>query len=421
MTPIKPVSFTDPYAPEENDILRRQMMAQMLQQQASTPLGNTEVAPGGWAVRRSPLEGLAKVAQGAMGGYMGNQTDEKRRELIKQMQGDASKWYGQQPQGTPAGLQADAADNATQMPAQAPTQQQQEQWAMQGLHNPYSQPIAQMRLANIQKMNEPRVVGDGGVLLGPDNKPLYENKKDFKPDKAVTWSEPYRLGGAWVQKSSDGQIKTAVTREPVTHIHNPPAPTMSEVIDPKDPTRMLRVDAKTYKGGTLGDAGVLGVSGKEPTAAKREEKEGQGADHLKTEVANLKAHFKTLFDKGAIPSDKEGAMTNVQAWARNTGVGQLGGRMFGTEEQTARNEIQSARLRLMNAIKNATGMSAQQLNSNMELKTWLDSMTNLQGSYESNIGILDSLEKSFGSPKRRAADKNPSPDEPPPGAVRPRG
>lgn len=45
----------------------------------------------------------------------------------------------------------------------------------------------------------------------------------------------------------------------------PPPPaaavTTAEVIDPTDPTRMLKVDARTYKGGSIGSPGVIGVSG----------------------------------------------------------------------------------------------------------------------------------------------------------------
>ena len=38
------------------------------------------------------------------------------------------------------------------------------------------------------------------------------------------------------------------------------AVSMSEVVDPKDSSKTLRVDARKYKGGTLGDVGVLGVA-----------------------------------------------------------------------------------------------------------------------------------------------------------------
>lgn len=40
-----------------------------------------------------------------------------------------------------------------------------------------------------------------------------------------------------------------------------PAPTMTEIVDPTDPGRTLRIDAKTYRGGGMGSPGVVGISG----------------------------------------------------------------------------------------------------------------------------------------------------------------
>ena len=203
------------------------------------------------------------------------------------------------------------------------------------------------------------------------------------------------------------------------------AGTVTEVVDPADRSRMLRVQSSIYKGGSLGAPGVVGVSGKEPTFAKREEKEAQGKELLRSELENLRTDFDLLYKKGAIPSSAGGTLSNVGAWARGTTVGQLGGRMIASEEQDARNRIQSARLRLLNAIKNATGMSGQQLNSNVELQTWLDSMTSLTGSYESNMGIIDAIENAFPEkgttqPKPRRERRQSDIGPPPPGAVRPR-
>lgn len=48
----------------------------------------------------------------------------------------------------------------------------------------------------------------------------------------------------------------------------PVEPRLSEIVDPKNPMRSLRVDLNVYKGGTLGDPGVYGVSSiREPKAA----------------------------------------------------------------------------------------------------------------------------------------------------------
>ena len=67
------------------------------------------------------------------------------------------------------------------------------------------------------------------------------------------------------------------------------------------------------------------------------------------------------------------------------------GRAAGTPEQSLRNQIQSARLRLLQGIKAATGMSAQELNSNVELQQWLDAVTNPANDVESNRAILNSI------------------------------
>ena len=64
---VQNVGFTSGnYGAEQADIDRRRAYAQALQQQGMTPLGPTEMA-GGWAVKKSPLEGLAKMLQAYTG------------------------------------------------------------------------------------------------------------------------------------------------------------------------------------------------------------------------------------------------------------------------------------------------------------------------------------------------------------------
>ena len=66
MPAMNAVSFTDPYAAEQAEIERRRRMAEMLQAQGAQGLGGTEVV-GGWAIPRSPLEGLGKAGQQVSG------------------------------------------------------------------------------------------------------------------------------------------------------------------------------------------------------------------------------------------------------------------------------------------------------------------------------------------------------------------
>jgi hypothetical protein len=97
----------------------------------------------------------------------------------------------------------------------------------------------------------------------------------------------------------------------------------------------------------------------------------------------------------AIPSTGRNVLSNIAAGIAASGVGQAVGRLAGTPEQTERDVIKSGRLRLVNAIKNATGMSAQQLNSNVELKNMLDSVTDPSQSIETVNRILDQIQETY--------------------------
>lgn len=285
----------------------------------------------------------------------------------------------------------------------------------------------------------PEAVQMGGTLLGMQNRnEQRQEDRDFRAQQAQMQREQrmQELQLRLQDQRLNAQDRMALSRElaqmqadmrrdlaQFTVANRPPvAPSVTQVVDPNNPRQMLTIDARQYRGGTVGAPGVIGIAGKEPVTAKREEKEGQGKELLKSEIDNLRVLFDELDKTKAIPSSERGALSNAASWLQNTTVGQMGGRIIGSKEQDARNQIQSSRLRLLNAIKNATGMSAQQLNSNAELKTWLDSLTNMEGSVESNKAILDQIENAFlKGGKVGASPAAAQSDEPPPGAVRPRG
>jgi hypothetical protein len=180
---------------------------------------------------------------------------------------------------------------------------------------------------------------------------------------------------------------------------------LTEVNDPADPSKMLRVDARKYQGGSIGSPGVIGYSGKEPTAAKREEKAMEGRSGLSETLTNLRQKYQKLNELGGIASTARGGASNIASATQASGLGQATGRVFGTEAQKLRDEIKSARVMLLQDIKNATGMSAQQMNSNVELQTWLNAATDPSLIYESNLGILDAIEEKFLNAGKQAPAK----------------
>ena len=95
-------------------------------------------------------------------------------------------------------------------------------------------------------------------------------------------------------------------------------------------------------------------------------------------------------------------MSNLGSSTQASGVGQFLGKVSGTEAQTERDLITSSKLRLVNAIKQATGMSAQQLNSNVELQTMLKSLSDPSQAIETNIRNLDNIETAYVNSAPRA-------------------
>jgi hypothetical protein len=137
------------------------------------------------------------------------------------------------------------------------------------------------------------------------------------------------------------------------------------------------------------------------TAAKeKRETAATGKSEAKSQltdiVGSLKKNYETLKEQGGIVSTTESGMSNLTARLSSSGVGQAVGGAFGGKSQEERQKIEQTRPLLLNLIKNATGMSAQQMNSNAEMQLYLNAATNPQLSYEANLEALKNLDKLYG-------------------------
>lgn len=195
--------------------------------------------------------------------------------------------------------------------------------------------------------------------------------------------------------------RAAAMRAPPVPVQ-PVAPTVTEIQDPTDPTRTISVDARKYQGGGVGSPGVIGVGNKTLQTVAKEEKLAKGKEELSSELSNIRNAYQTLESLGGIPSTQKNALSNLSASVGASDIGQALGRAVGTKEQTERDVIKSSRLRLVNAIKNATGMSAQQLNSNVELQNMLSSLSDPKQSTQTVNRILNQIEQTYlkGGPKQ---------------------
>jgi hypothetical protein len=440
MAGIQGVSFTSPYAAEEMAIERRKKLAEQLAKNAGAPLPTEMV--GGWAVKRSPLEGLARVAQAGTSAYLGNQAEQKQRELSRQLQGDAGKWVGSQPQGTPAQIQdttqegtgsfdMSGSQGPANVPAQPPSQQAVMGHLMKGLQNPMTAPIAQARLAQVMKQDEPYTLPDGGIRMGP-NGPIYENKKDVRPvqqapsdlDRLLREKAALPPGDPRHETYANAIRKASETPRQIspTVVNNHPQPVTSIVVQDKaSPTGWSYKDART---GKVTSTGAPAPSG----STERENIKGAGAQQRAT-AEDQRAVTNALKAAGYDPATGTDKIEELIGKSTSGGLEKAGAAAAGffgvsTSGRVAANTLEAAAnritLELMNrklgaGISNAdrdfiVGQLGDVQNTNKPSEeraaAWRFARSRMI-----DVGLLP-------TPGIPTTPPAPIPDEPPPGAVK---
>jgi hypothetical protein len=138
------------------------------------------------------------------------------------------------------------------------------------------------------------------------------------------------------------------------------------------------------------------ISQKQEKAQEKIDTKNQAKQQLSDVVGQLKTSYDTLLEGGGITSTTSGGRENIGAKMGTSAVGQFMGSALGTKNQEQRQVIEQTRPLLLNLIKEATGMSASQMNSNAEMQMYLKAATDPKLSYEANITALQNLDKTFG-------------------------
>lgn len=122
----------------------------------------------------------------------------------------------------------------------------------------------------------------------------------------------------------------------------------------------------------------------------------EAKQQLSDTVSQLKQNYDELLKGGGITSTTATGRENLGAKLSTSGIGQMVGGAVGTKNQEQRQTIEQTRPLLLNLIKTATGMSAQQMNSNAEMNMYLKAATDPTLTYEANMTALKNLDKMFG-------------------------
>lgn len=155
-----------------------------------------------------------------------------------------------------------------------------------------------------------------------------------------------------------------------------------------------RADIAKQHDETLKTIAGMKAGSKDETKLAEQEKSKKDVEGI---IAVLRDSYNQLRDHGGVTDTTKGGMENMGAAASSSGLGQALGKTFGTQNQSHRNTIAQQRPILMGNISKALGMSAKQLDSNAELKLWLNAATDPTLDYQTNMRALDQLESMLGN------------------------
>lgn len=162
-----------------------------------------------------------------------------------------------------------------------------------------------------------------------------------------------------------------------------------------------------------------------PTAPTKEQRTQQrGRDNVSNTVATLRDLYAELRERGGAVESGGGLMAapgNIANYIAGTAIGKPIGRALGTKEQATRDKIINVRRMLVTQIADAAGLSAQEMNSNVELQGLLDAATDPTQSIETVEETLNEIERLYGRPgakgqrigTRRAKAAVPKPTQAP--------
>jgi len=142
--------------------------------------------------------------------------------------------------------------------------------------------------------------------------------------------------------------------------------------------------------------------------SKKEAQKLPGRKQVSTLIKKVRAAYEQLEKQEAIPSEARGGFANAMDYFASSNLGREAQKMVGTKSSKYLSEIINSRKLLATAIKNATGMSAQEMNSNVELQLTLDALTDPTQGIEAARTTLDTLEELYGAAPAQGARQTPT-------------
>lgn len=175
-----------------------------------------------------------------------------------------------------------------------------------------------------------------------------------------------------------------------------PLPGSSQV-----PITRVREEAEARREPPAQAAARAGATARAQADVTRETEERSrniGRQRVSRILNDIRRDYTRLDEMNAIPSTERGMLENMGDYIASTRLGREAQSMVGSRASTPLNTVANSRQLLTTAIKNATGMSAQQMNSNVELQLLLESLSDPTQGYEAAMETIRRIEDIYGVP-----------------------
>ena len=196
-------------------------------------------------------------------------------------------------------------------------------------------------------------------------------------------------GERLVDRFTRKDVRTNMGDRSVVEQTNPYAPGFTPPVElryGKNPNPVIVQTAEGYGSVVPGQSGFTPVTDAEGNpimpyqapsagAAAADETRQNAAEGVRSTIDSMLGYYENLERMKGIVSTERGPAENIVASIGASLPGRVVGRTIGSREQTERDNIQTAIPMLVASLKDLTGMSAQQMNSNVELQLFLNTVS----------------------------------------------
>lgn len=244
--------------PDVADIQRKQQLAQMLMQQGMAPDSGPQML-GQVAVRKSPMEGLAKLLQTYAGTQLQGEAAGAQKQMAEALKQRREGWRNEMPQAQPAqnmGMgEIDPSmaqfGNVETQAAKNPSSQDYLAWALKGMDVDPQMAQFGMKFADSAEAREARTLAQkqGMEQRLAELKMRMEDQRASQQERLAAQQEAARLQREFqtMMAEQSRQQQTSMARLTAS-LRPEPDPHLTSVEDPKNPGQAVLVPAKTAAG-----------------------------------------------------------------------------------------------------------------------------------------------------------------------------